>query len=164
MSWAQLLAWLFKKPQTVPVSITPIPMPTNADKLYNTAKACLGKDMVDDPGVDPSVGCADAVNSVFKLAFGGEIGGGASTATMYEILKSDPRFELSGYAKGNIVISPTGTSIKGAPHGHVGICGLYGILSNNSMNGLWEEYYTEQSWVSYYQDKLGFPVFYFSVK
>lgn len=135
----------------------------NSQKLYLAAKTCLGKDMVDDPGVDPSVGCADAVNSVFKMAFDREIGGGASTAALYEILKSDPRFKTSTYGVGNIVISPTGTSSKGAPHGHVGICGIYGILSNNSMSGLWQEYYTEQSWHDYYVEKLGFPMYFFEV-
>lgn len=136
----------------------------NRDKLYETAKLCLGKDMVDDPGVDPSVGCADSVNSVYKLAFGNEIGGGASTAALYTVLCSDPRFQsVQEPLPGDIVISPTGTSTKGAPHGHVGICGFHGIMSNNSMTGLWSQFYTDTSWHAYYHDKLGFPVIYFRV-
>lgn len=137
---------------------------TNSEKLYNTAKDSLGKDMVDDPGVDPSVGCADSVNTVYKLAFGVEIGGGASTAAMYEVLKRDVRFvQVTSGGPGDIVISPTGTSTKGAPHGHVGICGYHGILSNNSMTGLWSEFYTDLSWHQYYHDRLGFPVLYFKL-
>lgn len=136
---------------------------TNADTLYLAAKSCLGKDMVEDPTIDPALGCASSVNAVFKLAFGKEIGGGASTAALYDILRTDPRFKFSTYAKGNIIISPTGSSLKGAPHGHVGIIGMYGILSNNSMTGTWQEYYTEQSWDAYYHDKLGFPVLCFQV-
>lgn len=136
----------------------------NSQKLYLAAKASLGKDMVEDPTIEPFLSCAASVNEVFKLAFGKEIGGGASTALLYQTLRADPRFALApGNAVGNIIISPSGMSSKGAPHGHVGICGMYGILSNNSMNGLWQEYYTEQSWDSYYVEKLGFPVFYFKV-
>lgn len=132
--------------------------------LYNTAKACLGLDMVDDPTVDPSVGCAVSVNAVFKKAFGSPVGGGASTADMYHVLKTDSRFtQILQPIPGCIVISPTGTSIKGAPHGHVGIEGYHGRMSNNSLNGLWSEVYTDSSWSAYYEVKLGFPTYYFSV-
>lgn len=130
--------------------------------LYLKAKESLGIDLVSDPSIDPSVSCAASVNEVFRLTFGRQIGGGASTALMYQVLKNDPHFkQATGYSKGYIVISPTGTSTKGAPHGHVGICGVYGIMSNNSMNGLWQEYYTEQSWHEYYVTRLGFPMYYF---
>lgn len=147
----------------VPPISNPTPM-TNSQKLYLAAKACLGKDMVEDPTVDPALGCAESVNEVFKLAFGKEIGGGSSTAELYQVLKTDPRFkEATAPAAGYIVISPTGTSTKSAPHGHVGIYGMYGILSNNSMTGTFQEYYTEQSWHDYYVEKLGFPMFFFEV-
>lgn len=136
--------------------------PTRSDILYSTAKSCLGKDMVDDPGVDASVGCADSVNSVYKLAFGKELGGGASTAEMYKVLKKSYT-QVDTAQPGDIVISPTGYSIKGAPHGHVGIVGYYGIMSNNSMTGLWSEYYTLPTWIAYYQTKLGFPVEFYRI-
>lgn len=139
------------------------PMP-NRLKLYNEAKACLGLDLSTDPAVPPEVSCAVAVNNVFKKTFGAPLGGGASTAAMYHVLQTDSRFQLASEPEaGDIIISPTGTSKKGAQHGHVGIVANYGILSNNSMNGLFEEYYTLTTWESYYRNKLGFPVLFFRV-
>lgn len=137
---------------------------TPRQQLYQAAKDCLGLDMIEDPTVDISVGCAESVNAVFKKAFGREIGGGASTAAMYAVLQKDPRFKLVNEPiPGDIIISPTGTSSKKAPHGHVGLVGYHGIMSNNSMTGTWQEYYTLESWKEYYQDRLGFPVLYFQV-
>ena len=136
----------------------------NSQKLYLAAKSCLGKDMCVDPTIPPEVSCAVSVNAVYELAFGGPLGGGASTAAMYQVLKTDPRFTpVTSPAAGDIVISPTGTSTKGSLHGHVGIVGMYGILSNNSMTGHFTEFYTLQSWEQYYVEKLGFPMLFFRV-
>lgn len=139
----------------------PMPTPT-ALQLYNTAKDCLGTDMITDPTISQEVGCAVSVNAVYQKAFGKPIGGGASTAALYQVLQTDARFARVDEAlPGDIIISPTGTSTKGAPHGHVGIVGYHGIMSNNSLNGLWSEVYTLETWNSYYATYLGFPVCFF---
>lgn len=137
-------------------------MNLDTQKLYDAGKASLEKDLVNDPTVPNEVQCAAQVNAVHRLAFGNDVGGGASTKLMYESLLKDPRFkQVDEYSAGRIIISPTGYSSKGAPHGHVGICGYYGVMSNNSLNGLWQQVYDEASWKRYYHDKLGFPVYFF---
>lgn len=148
-------------PIFTPISNSPI-METNTQKLYNSAKACLGEDLSTDPAVPPEVSCAVAVNAVHKIAFGEVIGGGASTKDMYLKLLNDPRFQkvIEGIP-GDIIISPSGYSSKGALHGHVAILGYHGIMGNNSLNGLWQEVYTMESWDTYYRKKLGFGVYFF---
>lgn len=133
-------------------------MPSNREKLYQTAKACLGEDLSTDPTIPPEVSCAVAVNNVYQKAFGKPLGGGASTAAMYSVLKTDARFiQVPQPLAGDVVMYASGTSTKGAPHGHVLIQGLYGLMSNNSLTGNWEEVYTQQSAKNYYETKLGFP-------
>lgn len=157
-------------PDNKPVEITPtVPAPKsefttpNAEKLYNTAKACLDMDM--DQTVPNMVACAASTNAVFKKAFGKAIGGLASTAEMYKALKKDSRFELvEKYEPGCIVISPTGTSTKNSPNGHVGIAGKVNIMSNNSFTGKWEQNYDLPKWLQYYGLGLGFPTYFFRVK
>lgn len=173
MTWDEIVDWIrqiFRRASyydneiSPEIVMEPIMQKTNREKLYDTAKICLGEDLSTDPAVPPEVSCAVAVNNVYKKTFGVEAGGGASTAAMYEVLKIDTRFsEVSAPLPGDIWICPSGTSLKGAPHGHVGIGGFYGILSNNSLNGLWEEYYTDASWKAYYETKLGFTTHYFRV-
>lgn len=144
-----------------PVINNPIIM-TNTQKFYEAGKAALGEDLVNDPAIPNEVQCAAQLNAVHKMAFGEEIGGGASTKDMYLKLLNDPRFEkvIDG-APGEIIISPSGYSSKGAPHGHCGLVGYHGIMSNNSLNGRWEEVYTEESWNNYFRKKLGFGVYFF---
>lgn len=141
-------------PPTAPVVIS------NRERLYDMAKACLGKDIAK---TQDELGCAEAVNYVYKKTFGTPIGGETSTAGMYEVLKKDKRFvKVDEPLFGDIIISPTGTSTLNALHGHVGIVAKYGILSNNSLNGLWQEKFTLQSWKIYYTNR-GFPVYYYRV-
>lgn len=137
----------------------------NGLEFYAIAAECLGLDLSTDPSIPPEVSCAVAVNNVYRKTFGHELGGGASTAAMYWVLKSDSRFEaISDPLPGDIVISPSGASVKNAPHGHVGIVAKHGILSNNSLNGLFQETYTLESWKQYYCNKLGFPQLFYRIK
>lgn len=137
---------------------------TTREKIYRISKSLLGKDLVDRPDVPDELQCASSVNEVVRRATGNDIGGGASTALMWEHLKSDPRFEeIKEWLPGDIIISPTGTSKYRAPNGHVGICGKTHIMSNNSLSGLWDTYFTDKTWHAYYAGKKGFPVYYFRV-
>lgn len=149
-----------------PIIPTPTPMtfPTpNAEKLYNAAYASLGMDM--DNTVPDEVACAASLNAVFKKAFGKPIGGFASTAEMYKVLKRDARFEqVSEYEPGAIIMSPTGTSTKKAPNGHVGVCGKTNIMSNNSYTGKWGQDYNLEKWTKYYAVDRGFPVIFYRVR
>lgn len=144
-------------------STSPVAETSEADKLVAAAKACLGLNLSEGTGVSPEVACAIAVNKVHTRAFGFPIGGGASTAELYQALLKSPYFRQADVAvPGSVVISPTGMGKKAAyPHGHVGIVGKYGICSNDSTTGLFSENYTPDSWVRTFSTVRGYPVFYF---
>ena len=144
-------------------------MTPNSTLVYNTAKALLGtqvapKNAQDGFGV---VGCAITVNLIFQQALGHQIGGGYSTHDMFIFLKDLTKFDSilpEEALPGDVIISPTGYSAFNSPHGHVGICGKFGILSNSSESGLLEENYTVPQWRSIYGTTLGFPVCCFRIK
>lgn len=144
------------------------------DKIvYNLAKSELGSHITLDQSVPPDVGCAEAVSFVFKNSgvAGFPDGGFAGTAALFGWAKgnleqiADPEF-------GALVISPSGQSSKGVPHGHTGIIGMpglmgngqTGIMSNDSDTGLFMEKYTVDTWRQLFCVALGFPAYYFRVK
>lgn len=141
----------------------------NSVKLYNTAKALMGtavapKNAADGYGM---FGCALTVNGIAEHALGEEIGGGASTTLMQKALSDTTRFTLitpDDALPGDIIISPTGLAANPATHGHVGIIAIYGILSNNSEDGLLEEQWTLAQWKQVYGVELGFPVLIYRIK
>ena len=141
-------------------------MTPNSTKLYNEAKALLGQSLGADNASDGygTLACAESVNFIATRAIGTPIGGLNSTAAMYIALCDTARFtRVSSPLAGDIVISPTGMSTTNAAwHGHVGIAGEFGIMSNNSENGLWQEEYTTDSWKQSFAAR-GFPTYYFRV-
>lgn len=131
--------------------------------LYTVAKNCLGISLV-PPGDDPEYGCAISLNMLALKAWGRQIGGGASTALLLQDLIIGPFREIDESKErvepGDIIMSATGTStIKNPPipNGHVGVIGSYGIMSNNSNNGLWQEVYTLASWKQRYEIEGKYP-------
>lgn len=164
--WEQLLDLLYEAFNTVP-PVEEIPPEVvmgpigRRMQLYNIAKSCLGRDIA---ATQNELGCAEAVSYLLttirlpNFPRGGYLG----TYTLWKWLQKNTTQVLDPLP-GDIIISPTGTSVRGAKHGHVGIIGYHGIMSNNSMNGLWQQYYSEQSWEAYYNQKLGFPTYYFRV-
>lgn len=136
-------------------------MPTHREDLYNFAKSCLDKDIA---ATQNELGCAEAVSYLLNhlKVPGFPPRGFLGTSDLFTwLLNSSAVFKVGDWLPGDIVISPSGHSTKGALHGHVGICGYHGIMSNNSMNGLFQQTYTDASWKEYYTEKLGFPVIYF---
>lgn len=140
----------------------------NSIKVYLMGKQCLDTSLVPN-GIDPEVGCAASINTLFKRALGKEIGGGASTNLLYQCLTKNIgnyRFtRVDVPLAGDIVISPTsyGTN-RNMPHGHVGMVALYGILSNNSNDGFFEEHYSLDTWKQRYVDVGGYPMEFFRVQ
>lgn len=135
----------------------------NRLKLLRVAKECLGKDMAP---FNDEFGCAEALNQVFKKAFGRDIGGGASTYYLYQVLLNDKRFEKVPLGlPGDILCSATGYgNKKKLRNGHVGIVSEAGfIMSNTSANGLWENNYTLETWKRRYKDFGQYPMDYFRV-
>lgn len=137
------------------------------NQIYTLAKNSLGKHITLDSDIPNEVGCAEAISYILNLA--GIAGipqqGFAGTFDLYTWLKNNPDFTLqTAPSAGAIIISPTGTSTLNSPHGHVGICGEFGILSNDSNTGLFLEVWTVEKWQEYYAGVLGFPIYYFNYK
>lgn len=135
------------------------------ETLYQTAKANLGKHLTLDSTVPGELGCAEAVSKLLTLIGFKDIParGIAGTTALYAFLQGKDFKPTATPARGSIVISPTGYSTTGSPHGHVGVVGDSGIMSNDSDTGLWAEKYTTATWQKYFHDANGFPVFYFDI-
>lgn len=145
-------------PITTPTILAPIIQPsmpplTNQEKLYREAKVCLGYPQKLDPNVPNLVACASSLSGVLKKT--GYIGlptlGIAGTAQLNQYLKQSSDFEVvSDYESGLIIIAPSEIPDAVLAHGHVGVTGNNGIMSNDSDTGLWREAWTYPKWLAYY--------------
>ncbi len=153
-------------PSSQPIEVpTPI-MKTNREHLYDTAFSCIGTDASPLDAAPDEYGCADSVNQVYHKAFNEYIQvPGISTAALYRAMILNARFQrVSVPLPGDIIISPTGSSYfpnTPIPNGHVGIVGKNHIMSNNSLTGKWDTYYTLMSWDERYKTKGGYPTYFF---
>jgi len=172
VTWPELAVFV------TPPAPTPIPEPvvpiepqkpvvlTNREKLYNMAKSCLGRDASPSDVAPDELGCAETINYVYKQTFGKPIATpGISTTQLYETMRRSSKFQkIEDPLFGDIIISPTGTGHNPQmPNGHVGIVGKYGIMSNSSSNGKFEQNYTLTSWIKRYKVTGGYPVIFFRV-
>lgn len=127
-------------------------------KLYDVAKASLGQLLSDG---NANLGCAITVNNLAIKSWGYPIGGGASTTLLYKALQDPTKFTpilLADAMPGDIIISPTGYALDPSQHGHTGVVGQFGILSNLSEDGRLHEQWTVPAWVEFYVVRLGFPI------
>lgn len=132
--------------------------------IYTHATQCLNTHITLDPSVSPELGCAEAVSFILRPTIGTMPSQGfPGTAGLYQFLQDSPDFvAVTVPIEGDVVISPTGTSAKGSPHGHTGIVMENGnIASNDSNLGIFRENYTITSWPKYFTIVEGFPIFYF---
>lgn len=150
---------------TVPNPSTAVAPTSNAQKLVAECKALLGQPLWQGTGVNPVVACAISVNVAHEKAFGYQIGGGASTAALYQALLVSPYFkETTEYKPGNIIISPTGMGKdpNEFPNGHVGIVCNHGICANASATGLFSENYADYAaWEKQFTEIEKYPIFMF---
>lgn len=174
--WAwlvKMILWLSNKQgpmPPLPPEILPVPTTvTNREKLHAAALSFIGRDASPNDAAPDELGCAESVNEIYKSVFGKKISekNSLSTYWMYKDLKDKPRFEVVLHpAPGDIIISPTGYGLHNSPipAGHVGIVTNNDrILSNNSLNGLWQDTYSLSSWDQRWGIKGGYPVLYFRV-
>ena len=164
------------EPVPVPEPPKPLPMPekTKREHLYEVAKdialAPVKRDMSPLDRAPDRLACVESLDGVFFEAFGEHLFTPAdrlSTARAYAAMRVDPRLELiknEGALPGDVVVSPSGMSTKGAPHGHTGIRGKTTYMSNDSDTGKWLANYNLNNWKLVFQDTLGFPIFHFRVK
>lgn len=163
---SKLIDAMYPKPVEPAKPIENKPMPEEkvespAEKLYRVSKASLGKKLSPK---NPVLGCAEALNAVHKIAFGDEIGGGVSSSLLWEAIKKRKDFiQTPSYEVGAVIISPTSTKPPSSEieHGHVGICGNFQIMSNNSMTGMWDTHFTKERWESYFKKVGGYPIYYY---
>lgn len=131
------------------------------NKLYFTAKECLGKDTAYQ---EDEYGCAEAFNEVVRRATGSVVGGGASTYLLDKAIKKDKRFiKVSFPQRGDVILSASGWgNARKVPNGHVGIVSDNGkIMSNRSMDGLWSEHFTIEKWNRIYGEVGQYPIDYY---
>lgn len=160
--YRQVISLLFQKKMLLENEINEIKK-SNRELLYEAAKASLGKAIA--PTEISELGCAIAVNKIHEKAFGTQIGGDTSTYRLYLALKDSPLFnEVKEPLFGDVVVSPTGFGNGTLPHGHAGYVAKHGILSNDSISGLFEQNYTMESWKFKYVTQGGFPMRFFRRK
>ena len=130
------------------------------EKLYQLAKSKLGTDIAKTQN---ELGCAEAVSFLLaQVTPNFPNGSFLSTTKLFNYLSKNPNFKLTdGYKLGRIIITPT----DGKKIGHTGICGSGWVMSNNSMNGLWQANYkiSTDAWRNYYEKKLGLKTYFFDL-
>lgn len=153
-------------PPVVPESLKLIkatmePLETPREALLRVAKEHLGKDVTPRDHVPDVVACAESLCNVIQsldltfpiLPY---------TPDLLKELKRNPHYVGTlDLEPGNIIINATATG-NGRIPGHCGVILENGkIASNNSKNGLWEDYYTIESWKARYRIYGGMPTMVF---
>lgn len=163
----------YTKPNITPMDAQNVQLTTltMAQKIYGVAKTSLGVHLTLNANVPSEVGCAEAVSTVLLKSgiTGVPVTGFASTAVLYEWLRTSPQFvQIANPESGAVLVSPTGAG-NGKIPGHTGIVGAFdvtyahdwGVCSNDSNSGLFLELWSIQKWVQYYAQYGGLPIYYF---
>lgn len=161
----KLLASLTDRLRTLVISKN---APTiHGNKLYQTAKSCLGQELTPKDEVPDEVACMSTMNALHKKAFGEPIGGDASTYLGYLALRDGKKWvKVTSPLQGDIVISPSGYNDaegkKVVPNGHIGCyMGNNQIASNSSKTGLFSMNFDLFSWRYRYASLGHYPVLFF---
>ncbi len=164
MTIPEIRAKLAELQEELRVILNPHTMTATENTIYNTTKIHLGEHLTLNEAVPHEVGCAEAVSKVLSLA--GLVvppGGIAGTASLYEWLVTNPKFQKIDHPEqGAIILSATGSG-NGSVEGHVGIIGGFGamypndwgICSNDSATGKFLERWSYERWLAYYEQVGG---------
>lgn len=134
---------------------------SDATRLYEAAKSCLGQHLTLNNNVPDELGCAEALSFILKkVGIAIPPAGIASTTELYNWLPKNGFTKVDTPQPGDIIISPTGMG-NGSVRGHVGIIANYGILSNDSATGLFRENWQLQEWKDWYHGKGDLPVVFY---
>lgn len=145
-------------------------MDNTSDKIYRTAKGLIGQDASPKDKAPDDYACAESVNAVVEKATGRAVGGGVSTYLMDQAIRADvKRFTRLAKPKPGCLIM-SATPGDRSVIGHVGIVGrnkspdgtVY-VMSNNSITGKWDTYFTIAKWLNYYRNTLGLEVTFWEV-
>ncbi len=134
-------------------------------KIYAYAVSLIGTDASPADRVSDEVACAESVSTILGHLFK-DCYIITGTSTLWLFLKFSEAFvEVTTPMAGDIIISPTGSpgsGKNGVTNGHTGIIGATGaVMSNNSLNGMWDVHYTLDSWKKRYLTLGEYPVYYF---
>lgn len=128
--------------------------PSSNQKLYSVAKSCLGLSLYGDlnPNIPEEYGCAASVSEILKLADYVIPPDGIPTVLGLKGWALANGWKISTMqTPGNIILAhnPEQTITTGA---HIGICLIYGIGSNNSSTGIFDEYFSPyEKWNTYFE-------------
>lgn len=132
-------------------------------RIFETAKKCIGTDASPNDLAPDELGCADTVSNILIKA-GFPMPVLVSTAKLNDYLKTNPNWvSILNPLPGDVVMSPTGQGgLNGIKHGHTGIVGAGDvIMSNASSTGTFEPNFTFSSWNNRYKIKGGYPVLFY---
>lgn len=128
-------------------------METPAQKVYDAAKNNMGRHLTLDPSVPEEVGCCEALSlTLLDAGYSVPSKGIAAVNSMIAWMIAKGFTETDTPIPGTVITahSPDYYNPNGA---HVGVVMEYGICSNTSANGLWQENYASvQAW------RDGFPL------
>lgn len=129
--------------------------------LVDLAKEHIGTDASPADLAPDELGCAETVTTILKKLYP-QTPIITGTWTLWDYFEKHPNwFPMQQPEPGCIIISPTGTG-NGKFPGHVGIMLDDGtIASNDSFTGKFERNYDLDTWKARYQEKGGFPVYYY---
>lgn len=152
-------------PSPAPVEPKPITLPMS--KLYTLATSLIGTDASPKDLARDGLGCAESVSTIIrKLVPTFPIVTG--TWSLYDALRARTSFtqvKPPDTQPGDIILCVTGMGNGQLSNGHVGILAQGdGIMSNDSLTGLWKVNFTRKSWNDYFVVKGSYPVHYFRLK
>lgn len=152
-------------PRSLPMNQEPIEQPievlTALEAMLKASKAALGTELSPLDPVGDNVACADSLTNLIKQIYP-TFPKAFHTADLLKRLKESSHFVGTMEVQpGCIIINATGSG-NGKIRGHCGVIGENGrIHSNNSLTGLWDDYFTIDSWRERYRIKGGMPTLLF---
>ena len=157
MAWlAKLLKW--HQPQNEPeMEYIPIPPPEPPisqnlapQRVYEAAKANLGKHITLDSDVPEEVGCVEAVSYVLKEAgYTLPNKGIAGVNALIAWMEKQGFKEITTSSVGCIITAHS-PDVNNPNFAHAGVCLKYGIASNTSANGRFTQNYSYSGWLRYF--------------
>lgn len=136
--------------QYLPTVISNLKKKEPMNKIYEVAVANLGRHLTLDADVPGEYGCAQAVSWILLHAGYPIPTGGISTVNgLIDWMLAHGFQETHAYVTGAIITAHSPN--HGNPnYAHTGVCFTYGIGSNDSDTGLFQENYNHQRWLQYF--------------
>jgi hypothetical protein len=122
------------------------------NQIYTVAAANFGKRLTLDPSVPREVGCAAAVSWILKRAGFYIPKGGITTVNSLIDWMLENGFEEVYVPVAGAVVTAHRPLRSDPAYAHAGICLNFGIGSNDSRTGKFEQNYTHKQWHRYFDE------------